>query len=335
MSDIPDRAHRVAVVIPCYKVTRHIGGVLARIGPEVWRVYCVDDRCPEASGDYIEHTVTDPRVTVLRHATNQGVGGAVITGYRRALADGAGIVVKIDGDGQMDPTLLPLFVTPIAAGLADYTKGNRFYNLAGLAAMPPVRVFGNAVLSFLAKVSSGYWDIFDPTNGYTAIHAAVLAEMRLERVARRYFFESDMLFRLNLLRAVVLDVPMRGVYADEKSNLRIARIIPSFLGRSALNFMKRIVYNYFVHDFNLASLEMIVGTALLLFGGVFGLTEWIHLSHVNRVASAGTVMVAALPVIAGLQLLLAAIGIDVQSVPRNPLHPRLQALRPRAEAAES
>ena len=324
---------RIAVVIPCYKVTRQIAGVLARIGPEVWRIYCVDDRCPEASGDFIERTANNPRVIVLRHAANQGVGGAVVTGYQRAIADGAEIVVKIDGDGQMDPGLIPLFVRPIAAGLADYTKGNRFYNLAGLRDMPGVRVLGNAVLSFFAKISSGYWDVFDPTNGYTAIHAAVLAELRLDRLARRFFFESDMLFRLNLLRAVVLDVPMRGIYGDETSNLRIARVIPSFLGRSAVNFMKRIVYNYFVHDFNLASLEMIVGTALLLFGTIFGLSEWIHLSRVNRVASAGTVMVAALPVIAGLQLLLAAIGIDIQSVPRTPLHPRLLALRPRAEAA--
>lgn len=320
---------RIAVVVPCYKVTRHIGAVLSAMGPEVWRIYCVDDCCPEKSGDFIERTAADPRVTVLRHEQNQGVGGAVITGYRRALADGATVVVKIDGDGQMDPRLVPLFVQPIAAGHADYTKGNRFFNLSGLKTMPGARVFGNTALSFLAKLSSGYWNVFDPTNGYTAIHASVLAELPFDRLAKRYFFESDMLFRLNLLGAVVLDVPMRAVYGDEISNLRIGAVIPNFIGRSLKNFAKRIVYSYFVHDFNLASLEMVVGLLLLIAGTLFGGYEWIKNARAGTVSSAGTVMLAALPVIAGLQLLLGAIGIDVQSVPRAPLHPRLLAIRPR------
>lgn len=320
---------RIAVVVPCYRVTRHIEEVLSSVGPEVWRIYCVDDCCPQKSGDFIERTIADPRVLVLRHDSNQGVGGAVVTGYRRALADGATIIVKIDGDGQMDPRLVPAFVQPITAGHADYTKGNRFFNLSDLKGMPGMRVFGNTVLSFLAKFSSGYWDIFDPTNGYTAIHASVLAELPLDRLARRYFFESDMLFRLNLLRAVVLDVPMQAVYAEEISNLRIHAVIPSFVGRSLKNFAKRIVYNYFVHDFNLASLELVVGLALLVAGVTFGTYEWVKNGRAHTVASAGTVMLAALPVIAGLQLLLGAIGIDIQSVPRAPLHPRLLAIRPR------
>ena len=321
---------RIAVVVPCYRVTRQIGQVLSSIGSEVWRIFCVDDCCPDKSGDFIEKNVADPQVVVLRHDQNQGVGGAVITGYRRALADGAMIVVKIDGDGQMDPRLIPLFVLPIAAGHADYTKGNRFFNLSDVKGMPGIRVFGNAVLSFLARLSSGYWDVFDPTNGYTAIHASVLAELPLDRLARRYFFESDMLFRLNLLRSVVLDIPMRAVYGDEVSNLHIPTVVPSFIGRNLKNFAKRIVYSYFVRDFNLASVELILAVALLAAGGTFGTIEWVRNSRAHTVASAGTVMLAALPVIAGLQLLLGAIGIDVQSVPRAPLHPRLLAIRPRS-----
>lgn len=123
------------------------------------------------SGEYVKAHCTDPRVTVVKHEKNKGVGGAVMTGYRAAIADGAKVIVKIDGDGQMDPSLLREFVMPILGGEADYTKGNRFYDLSNISRMPAMRLFGNAGLSFLAKLSTGYWNIFDPTNGYTAIHA--------------------------------------------------------------------------------------------------------------------------------------------------------------------
>ncbi len=154
----------IAVVIPSYRVVKHILGVLSAIGPEIWRIYVIDDKCPEGSGDYVEDNCIDTRVVVLRHGTNQGVGSAVMTGYRAAIADGADIIVKVDGDGQMDPALIPNFIEPILAGEADYTKGNRFFYLEEIRAMPKVRLFGNAVLSFMTKLSSGYWDVFDPTN---------------------------------------------------------------------------------------------------------------------------------------------------------------------------
>ena len=184
----------VAVVIPSYKVTRHILGVIAGIGPEITRIYVVDDKCPDNSGDFVSANCRDPRVTVVRHEQNQGVGGAVMSGYRAAIADGASVIVKVDGDGQMDGALIPAFIAPILAGEADYTKGNRFFNLEQIGSMPPMRLFGNAMLSLLTKLSSGYWDLFDPTNGFTAIHADAARFLPFDKISKRYFFESDMLF---------------------------------------------------------------------------------------------------------------------------------------------
>ena len=310
---------RIAVVVPCYKVTKHVVSVLARIGPEVERIYAVDDACPDKSGDFIESNCSDPRVTVIRHEVNKGVGGAVISGYRAALADEMDIVVKIDGDGQMAPELLPLFVQPIIAGEADYTKGNRFFSGSAIREMPAIRLFGNAALSFLTKLSSGYWSIFDPTNGYTAIHARAIAAMELDRLAERYFFESDMLIRLGDLRAVVVDIPMKAVYADEESGLRISNTIWSFLGRHLLATLKRIVYFYFLRDFSIASLNMVFGVCLLFFGVIFGAVEWVASSSSGVPATTGTVMLSVLPIISGLQMLLFFFGYDISTEPKRPI----------------
>jgi len=181
---------RVGVVVPCFKVRNQILDVLAAMPAQVEKIYCVDDGCPDKSGIFIEANCQDARVHVIFHAQNQGVGGAVITGYRRAIRDGMEIVVKIDGDGQMDPALIPVFTSLIEAGDADYCKGNRFFRPATLIGMPAIRIVGNAVLSFLTKISSGYWNVIDPTNGYTAIHTTALKLLRLEDIDRSYFFES-------------------------------------------------------------------------------------------------------------------------------------------------
>jgi glycosyltransferase involved in cell wall biosynthesis len=173
----------IAAVIPCFRVKRHVLDVVAAIPPLVGAIYAVDDACPEGSGDVIEGGCRDPRVRVLRHERNQGVGGATITGYRAALADGATVVVRLDGDGQMDPAQIPLLVRPILEGEADYSKGNRFFELEGLAAMPRLRLAGNSLLSFANKLSSGYWNVFDANNGFTAIHAEVLRRLPLGKLS--------------------------------------------------------------------------------------------------------------------------------------------------------
>lgn len=313
----------IAVVIPCYKVTAQICDLIRMIGNEVGVIIVVDDCCPEKSGAFVEKNCIDPRIHVIYHSINQGVGGAVLTGYQFAVAAGADVIVKLDGDGQMDPAMIPAFVAPIIRGEADYTKGNRFFEIETVRQMPIIRLTGNVGLSFLTKLSSGYWNLFDPTNGYTAISAKVVERLPVDKINRRYFFESDMLFRLNTMRAVVMDIPMFAKYEDEQSNLKVSRELPRFLFNNLRNLGKRIIYNYFIRNFNYATLELLFGLPLLSFGLIFGTLSWIEQSHQGTLASAGTVMLAALPIIMGMQLVLGFVNFDMASVPSVPLQGRL------------
>jgi dolichol-phosphate mannosyltransferase len=316
---------RIAAVVPCYRVRERIGGVLAAIGPEVARIYVVDDACPEKTGDHVEATIRDQRVRVVRNAANLGVGGAVKAGMLAALADGADVIVKIDGDGQMDPALIPALVRPIVEERADYTKGNRFFELEDLAAMPRLRLFGNALLSLVSKAASGYWDLMDPTNGFVAIHARVAERLPLGKIADDYFFESDMLFRLGTLRAVVLDMPMVARYDGAPSSLRVGNVALRFPARYLGRFFKRVFYNYFLRDFNAGTVQIVLAVLMLSGGAAFGLWRW-YLSVATGVpATSGTVMLAALPVLLGGHLLVSAINFDIANVPRRPLHPLLGA----------
>ena len=324
MIDRLDRqAQKIAVIIPCYKVTRHILDVIARIGPEADLIVVVDDFCPEGSGRLVESTATDPRVRVVFLPENRGVGGAVLAGYQQAMRLGAEIMVKIDGDGQMDPALLPYFVRPIAEGRADYTKGNRFFQIENLRTMPPVRVFGNACLSFISKISTGYWQLFDPTNGYTAIHANVAAILPYDKIDQRFFFETDILFRLNAIRAVVLDIPMAAHYDGEESNLRILNEMPRFLFKNINNSIKRLFYNYYLRNFSVASIELIISIISIAFGAGYGAYAWSDHWSTMTYASSGTVMLAGLPIIIGTQLGLSFLNFDVSNLPRDPIHPYL------------
>ncbi len=310
----------IAVVIPCYRVATRVLDVIARIGPEVGWILAVDDACPEHSGDLIEQRCRDPRVTVLRHVENQGVGGAVMTGYAAAMSLPATAVVKLDGDGQMDPALISNLAAALLAGRADYVKGNRFHRVSDVSGMPVLRLFGNAVLSFLTKLSSGYWQLFDPTNGFTAIHRVVLANLDLPHIAKRYFFESDMLYHLNQIRAVVVEMPMQASYADEPSSLRPMRMIGPFLRGHLRNFYRRLLYSYFLRAFSAASLELLIGLPLFMFGLLFGGWHWVASMVTHVPATAGTVMLAALPLILGTQLLLSWLNFDVAAEPRQPIH---------------
>lgn len=312
----------IAVVIPTYKARNHILGVINEIGPEVTRIYVVDDSCPDSSGEFVTANCKDNRVSVIKHTKNQGVGGAVMTGYKAAIEDGMSILVKIDSDNQMDPSLIMNFVAPIISGEADYTKGNRFFDLEKVRSMPKVRLFGNAVLSLMCKLSSGYWNLFDPTNGYTAIHADVARHLPFDKISLRYFFETDILFRLNTLRAVVVDVPMEAKYGDEVSNLKISKIIGEFFVKHLRNFSKRIFYNYYLRDMSLASIELPFGLALLGFGTIYGSYHWIHSAQAGVSTPAGTVMLAAMPTLMGLQLILAFLSYDISSVPQRSIHKR-------------
>ena len=203
------------------------------------RIYVVDDACPEDSGAKVEAGCRDPRVKVLRHAENQGVGGAVMTGYRQALADGADVIVKIDGDGQMAPALCRRFVAPILRGEADYTKGNRFYDLAKSHRMPTERIFGNAVLSLPDQALRRLLGRVRPHQRLHRHPCRRTAAAPARQGEPRYFFETDMLFRLNTVRAVVVDVPMDALYAGREEQPPDPAVLPEFLVKHARNFVKR------------------------------------------------------------------------------------------------
>jgi dolichol-phosphate mannosyltransferase len=315
----------VWLIVPCYKVRAHILRVIARTPAWFEGIVCVDDACPEGSGDFVEAENTDPRVVVIRLSKNQGVGGATMAGYAEAARLGARVMVKVDGDDQMDLGMAAQLVAPILLGEADYAKGNRFTSISHLTTMPTVRVLGNAMLSFAAKLSTGYWNIFDPTNGYTAMEANVARLVMQKRVSRRFFFETDLLYHLGTLRAVVRDVPMPARYADEVSNIRIGQIVGPFALKHLRNFAQRVVGQYFVRDFNAASLELVFGLFSLLFGVGYAMS-YLANRIPGQAASAGVVMLAALPVILGAQFLLQAMNFDVLNVPNRPIHPYLRAI---------
>lgn len=308
---------RIAVVIPCFREREGILDLLGRIGDEVERIVVVDDACPDGTGAFVEENATDNRITVIRHPENRGVGAATLTGMNAAFAAGADVTVKLDGDGQMDPALITSMVTPVVEGRADYAKGNRFHDPETLSEMPFHRLIGNIVLSFMSKASSGYWNLFDPTNGFVAISAETYARLPHDRIAPRYFFESDMLHRLYLLRAVIEDVPMTAKYLGTgESGLSVQHALFEFTLKHARNLCRRLFFTYVLRDFNAASVQLLAALPLIAFGIVFGLWHWIPNAAQGIETPAGTVMLAALPVILGAQSLLAFMQFDMANIPK-------------------
>ena len=315
------RKNKIAVVIPCYNVSSHIEKVVKQIPEYVDHVLLIDDASKDKTS-LITKNIADKidRVEQISHKRNKGVGGAVKTGYQKARHNSSDIVVKVDGDGQMDTTVMHQFLDPIIDGNADYTKGNRFYSIYDLKNMPTIRLLGNSVLSLVNKFINGYWQINDPTNGYTAIQSTVLQHLPLDKIDDRYFFESDMLFRLSTFRAVVTDIPINVKYEDEVSNLNIGKVILKFPLKYLKRFFKRLFYNYFLREFNVGTINLIVAVLFLGFGLTFGISKWFQAAAQNNYASSGTVMLAALPIIIGFQALLAFLQFDVQNQPKSVIH---------------
>jgi glycosyltransferase involved in cell wall biosynthesis len=283
-------------------------------------IVVVDDASPDATPDLVAAAAkNDGRILLIHHPSNQGVGGAMVTGYRKALELGAEVVVKIDGDGQMDMAHLPALIRPLIDGRADYTKGNRFRDFRALQRMPPVRRIGNMGLAFLSKAATGYWNTFDFTNGFLAIRSGVLAQLPLDKIDRTYFFETSMLAHLYLIGAVVKDVPMPARYRNEVSNLVISRVLFEFPLKLIPALIRRLVLKNFIYDFSMASVYLLVGLPLLSFGLVFGTIKWIQYASIGVPAPTGTVMLPTLSVLLGIQSLLSAVEIDLRSVPSEPL----------------
>jgi glycosyltransferase involved in cell wall biosynthesis len=317
---VPIELPVVAVVIPAYRASATVASVIGSVPAYVRHVVVVDDGSDDGTAQVVSD-VGDPRVELVRLDRNQGVGAAVMAGYQRAAALGAEVVAKMDADGQMDPDHLLTLITPIVIGRADYTKGNRFLHARELRSMPGRRRFGNAGLSFLTKLASGYWEIFDPTNGYTAIHASLIPLLGEAPIGKRYFFESSMLLRLSLLRGVVRDVYIPARYPPgAASHLSESRAALQFPWRLLRGFVRRIVQQYFVRDFTAVSLYLVFGVLLGLFGAIWGVWHWALASEAGVAATTGTVMLAVLPIIVGVQLLLQALTLDIQNAPTEPVH---------------
>lgn len=252
---------RTCAVIPCYRTTTTAALVAKKCLEFVDLVVCVDDCCPDRTGDCIESLINDERLKVIRHQRNKGVGGATKSAIRYAIDMNVDIIVKLDSDGQMDPDLIPDLMMPLLDGKADMCKGNRFTDLDVVVSMPLVRLLGNTCLSFLTKISTGYWELFDPTNGFLALTIKTANRIQLDKLDDRYGFETDLLFRCGIHDLVIAEMPMKAIYADEVSSLNPYREVYRLAIRHVTIGFKRILYQYIILDFNPGSLSMLLGLA--------------------------------------------------------------------------
>ena len=311
----------VAAVVPAYHVAAELGAVLRQMPPLFTTIIVVDDASRDETAAVAErYAQLDPRIILVRHEKNCGVGGAMLTGFSKALESGADIIVKVDGDGQMPLWLVPQLIEPLVDGTADYAKGNRFRDFQTIRAMPFVRRIGNVALSFLSKAATGYWQCFDPTNGFLAIRADVLSQLPLKKIDQTYFFETSMLSHLYVLGAVVKEIPMPARYAGETSSLSITRVVRQFPGKLLWSLLRRLVLKNFVYDFNLESFHILAGMPLLLAGMLYGGYNWWWYASRNLAAPTGTVVLSALMITLGTQLLISAVNLDLQNIPREPIN---------------
>jgi dolichol-phosphate mannosyltransferase len=329
--------YAIDIVIPAFRVGEQIEDVLAKVPEYIRHLIVVNDASPDETRQKIELIMKrDTRIILVNHEQNMGVGGAMISGFKKAMELGAQIVIKMDGDGQMSPDYLPEMITPLILGQADYAKGNRFRDLPSLQKMPFIRRLGNIGLSFFSKAATGYWNCFDPTNGFVAIRVETLAKLPLEQIDSSYFFEISMLAQLYLQGACIREIPMPSRYAGEQSSLSIGRVLIEFPSKLIRVFFQRILIKYFVFDFSIISIYIMTSIPLLVFGLIFGISKWIKYGRLGIPTPTGTVMLPVLSLTLGMQILLAAIGIDLQSIPTNPISKeRLSTLSDQGESTQT
>jgi glycosyltransferase involved in cell wall biosynthesis len=317
--------HRVAAVVPAYNEEKLIAKVILTMPDFVDHIVVVDDKSSDRTAEMAGSTA-DPRLTVVRHEVNTGVGGAIVSGHRRALELGADVAVVMAGDAQMNPAYLPALLDPIVREGYGFTKANRFFSTDSYQGMPAHRIFGNVVLSFLTKFASGYWHIFDPQNGYTATRRDVLLRLPLDRLAQRYSYENDVLINLNILRVPARDVPIPAVYGDEVSSLRLRRAGPEISNLLLRGFWRRFFWKYVLQSFSPIALFALAGLFLTLFGtgvGVWTIVETLG----PPVATAGSVILAVAPFLLGVQMLMYALLLDIQESPDRPWAPPSYRMR--------
>ena len=304
---------KIAVVVPAFNEEKLVGRTIRNVPDYVDHIVVIDDRSTDDTSGAALATA-DPRLMLIRHEKNTGVGGAICDGHKAAIELGCDVSVVMAGDAQMDPAYLPALLAPIADGEALFTKANRFYGRDSYSGMPMYRIFGNIALSFMTKLASGYWHLFDPQNGYTAIHRAALVRLNLDRVARDYSFENDLLINLNILRVPACDVPIPAVYGDETSTMRMHRVIPALVRQLTVGFWRRILLKYVVFSFSPVALLLLAGLMMLTFGGIVAVWVVAHTLGVPQ-ASTGSVLLAALPILTGIHFLVAALTLDIQESP--------------------
>ena len=307
----------ITVVIPCYNVAKHIKDVICNIPDSISYIIAVNDCSKDDTESILLKLANEnKKIIYIRHEVNQGVGGAMITGYKRSMELNADITIKMDGDGQMDAAYIPALIKPLLEDKADFAKGNRFRDLKALQAMPLSRRIGNLGLSFIIKAASGYWNVFDPTNGFTAIKNETLKSMNFSRIHKRYYFETSVLIELYYANAVVNDIPMKARYGDEVSGLSRTKTLFQFPPKLFIAFIRRLLLKYFLFDFNIASIYTIFGLPLFLFGLYYGITNFLKYSRSHIGAPTGTVVIPTLLIILGFQLLLSAVSYDITNYPK-------------------
>jgi glycosyltransferase involved in cell wall biosynthesis len=301
----------VAVVVPAYNEEALVGSTVEGIPDFVDRIIVVDDGSKDETADRAQKA--DSRVEVISHEKNQGVGSAIVTGYKRAIAIEADVTAVMAADGQMDPDDLEMLVRAVALGETDYAKANRLFTGQAWQLIPRTRYLGNAALSFLTKIASGYWHVADSQSGYTAVNLETLKLLDLDRVYRRYGFPNDFLVHLNVFNRRVRDYPSRPIYGvGERSGIRLRHVVPKISWLLLKGFFWRMGQKYVIRDFHPLILFYTLGGVLFGAGMALGIAEVVLRILGNPITSA-TIVLVALLVISGLQLLLFAMWFDMES----------------------
>lgn len=309
------RAKRIAVVIPAHNEAAHIRAVVDTLPEYVDSIIVVDDASSDGTSAAALASARKP--TVLRHDRNEGVGAAVIDGYLKALEFGADIVARLDGDGQMDASELAQMLEPVVAGRAGFAKGNRFKLGRVPDAMPLARKIGNIILTFFTKLASGYWHLFDPQNGYSAISAEAIGTLDMSYLRKcGYFFENGLLIELNSAEVPAVDVPTSTIYGDEVSGVSLSKIMFTFPPRLVGGMFRRMFQRYVIRDFSPVIVFLASGFVLFIGGLAWGIVEWVQSAATGVGTPVGSVMLAALPMLAGFELLLQGLVLDINGSPR-------------------